>query len=96
MQDDLVFRWFLEVFGGSRRERGKFQEVFRQGKGGAAFPEFPKTRIFRKTSITTTIKINPRRRLREKGPNLRLVCLFLEDCGDDEFLEDKGRQNKTF
>ena len=27
MQDDFVFRGFLEVFGGSRRERGKFQEI---------------------------------------------------------------------
>ncbi len=47
MQDDLFFRGFLEAFGGSRRMRGRFQEVFRQGKGGAAFPEFPKTPVFR-------------------------------------------------
>ena len=56
MQDDLVFRGSSEVFGGSRMERERFPEVFRQGKGGAAFPEFPKTPIFRKTSVTTTIK----------------------------------------
>ena len=78
MQDDFVFRWFLEVFGRSRKERGKFQEVFCQGKGGAAFPEFPKTQIFRKTSVTDTIQINPRRRLREKGRKLRLLGLFEE------------------
>ena len=47
MQDDFVFRRFLEVFDGSRRKRGRFQEVFRQGKGGAEFPEFPETPIFR-------------------------------------------------
>ena len=79
MQDDFVFRWFLEVFGRSRMEWGKFHEVFRQGKGGAAFPEFPQTPIFRKTSVISTIKINPRRRLREKGPKLRLLGLFEEE-----------------
>ena len=79
MQDDLVFRKCLEVFGGSRRERNELQEVFRQGKMGAAFSEFPKTQISRKTSITNTIKINPRRRLREKGPKLRLLGLFEEE-----------------
>ena len=63
MQDYLFFRWPLEVFEGSRKEQGRFQEVFRQGKTGAAFPEFPKSLIFRKTSVTITIKINTRRQL---------------------------------
>jgi hypothetical protein len=63
MQDYLFFRWFLEVFEGSRKEQERFQEVFRQGKTGAAFPEFPKSLIFRKTSVTITIKINTRRQL---------------------------------
>jgi hypothetical protein len=63
MQDYLFFRWLLEVFEGSRKEQGRFQEVFRQGKRGAAFPEFPKSLIFRKTSVISTIKINPRRQL---------------------------------
>ena len=47
MQDDFVFGRSLEVLEGPRRERNEFQEVFRQGKGGAAFPEFPQTPVFR-------------------------------------------------
>jgi hypothetical protein len=79
MQDGLICGVSSEVFGGSRRERERFQEVFRQGTGGAAFPEFPKTTAFRSTSNISTIQINPRRRLREKGPKLRLMELFEEE-----------------
>ena len=51
MQDDLVFRRFFEVLGWSRRKRGKFQEVFRRGKGAQRFRNFPKHRYFAKHRI---------------------------------------------
>ena len=69
MQDDFVFRWFLQVFGGSRRERERFQEIFRRGKGAQRFQNFPKRRFSAKPLLPVRFKSIPGADFEKRGLN---------------------------